>query len=123
MKVNWPGNMSGGKLTIQDLDGFKNALAINIPYTLPVTITVEVARITKRSKSTAYLFGVLYKLISLETGYTTDEVHKLAKDQFNEGKTTTDLKPEQLSAYIDNVKSWAITMNITIPEREPCQTK
>ena len=72
----------------------------------------------KRNRSAeqnAYMWGVVYKLISDETGYTPDEVHQLMAERFlgyeKNGHTfvrsTTSLNTAEMEEYLSAVRMFA----------------
>ena len=74
----------------------------------------------KRNRSAeqnAYMWGVVYKLISDETGYTPDEVHQLMAERFlgyeKNGHTfvrsTTSLNTAEMEEYLSAVRMFAST--------------
>lgn len=78
---------------------------------------LEPVATTRTLKANAWLWGVVYKLIAEETGYTVDQVHEVMKqrhngerlvdpgtgEEFKIGKSTAKLTIEQFSDYIDAV--------------------
>jgi len=75
-----------------------------------------------------YLFGVVYKVISDETGYEPEEIHEIMKGKFgvqyttdfagevHEGiKSLSLYTKEELSSYIEKIIKWAGEHFITIP--------
>jgi len=83
----------------------------------PVSLTIEVFEETRRACQNRWLWGVLYKEIASETGYSVDDVHELMKIRHNSktvvdpgtgeevkiGLTTTTLKVGEFSIYIEKV--------------------
>lgn len=72
----------------------------------------------KRGRSTqqnAYMWGVVYNLISKHTGYTPDEVHQILAETFlsyeKDGRTfirsTTRLKTAEFEQYMEKCRRWA----------------
>jgi len=87
--------------------------------------------ISKRTNSmNAYLWGVVYKLISEETGYEDDQVHQLMKQNFGlreemqmgrensiVPKSTTKYTIEEMSEYWREITQWAAEfLKLQIPE-------
>lgn len=86
----------------------------------------ESLRTTQMNK---YLFGVVYKHIAEELGYSVEEVHELMKYKFLRDrkliageevdylKSTTNLTIEQFTDYWTKIKAWAKRfLNVDIPE-------
>jgi hypothetical protein len=72
-----------------------------------------------------YLWGVVYKMISDDTGYTPEEVHFLMKKQFLSYEkngveflnSTTKLKAVDFDTYIENIRRFAaMELSINIPD-------
>ena len=76
-----------------------------------------------------YLFGVVYKLISEETGYTDYEVHEIFKTLFLKkylriGKkeiriteSTTKLNTKEFESYCESIRMWCSSnLGFSIPE-------
>ena len=85
----------------------------------------------KRSLSqNNYAFGVVYKILSLELGYTVDEIHDIMKYKFlprtikigDESiivpTSTTQLDTSQMEDYLRQIREWASTLEpkIFIPK-------
>ena len=78
-----------------------------------------------RSKSqNNYMWGVVYDIISKETGYDQEEVHQLMGQQFlayekKEGcfiKSTTELNTKEMEIYLEKVRRFAsIELKCFIP--------
>jgi len=80
----------------------------------------------RSSQANRYLFGVVYKLIAQELGYSVDEIHDAMKAKFRsrEDLTTglvivrsTRTGSEDFWRYVDEVRHWAHTfLGVYIPE-------
>ena len=72
---------------------------------------------TRSQAQNSYMWGVVYKIISDETGYTPDECHQLMAKQFlayeSQGemfvKSTTRLNTKEMEDYLENVRRFATT--------------
>jgi methylaspartate ammonia-lyase len=69
------------------------------------------------------MWGVVYKILSDELGYTCDEIHEIMKAKFLKEwvtiktkdkaeevevvKSTTSLKTNEMEAYLDRIRQWA----------------
>jgi hypothetical protein len=71
-----------------------------------------------------YYHGVICKLISDHTGYTSDEVHQILAEQFlsyeKDGRTfvqsTTKLKTTEFESYMEDCRRWAsMELQVYIP--------
>jgi len=130
-KITWPAEIDGGKLSVPDEDGFKRALSCLAGRVL---ITVEYVKGKRSTRQNAYLWGVCYKLIAEHTGYSTEEIHEIAKLKFNLkkidlpneehyeiGGSTTEMDIQQFSTYTEDIRRWASEfLHVVIPE--PGQT-
>ena len=79
-----------------------------------------------------YLYGVVYKIIALETGYSIRDIESLMKLKFNPQEiadldgvvtvvpgNTRDFNTKQMKEYIDEIKDWALNdLNLFIPEAD-----
>lgn len=80
-----------------------------------------------------YLFGVIYKILSEELGYSVDEIHEICKMKFLSKttfvpttenyesikipKSTTELNTIEFEEYFSNIRQWAVMdLGIFIPE-------
>jgi hypothetical protein len=72
---------------------------------------------TRSQKQNAYMWGVVYKTMSLDTGYLPGEIHQLMGKKFlayeSQGemfvKSTTTLKTKGMEEYLENVRRFAST--------------
>jgi len=91
--------------------------------------TVEIVlRLPKKGRSTQqnrYYFGVVVRLVSESTGYTTDEAHDALRLMFLSDnsraiptiRSTTALSTKEFEEYIEKIKVWAAeTLNCYIPD-------
>ncbi len=72
-------------------------------------------KMTRSLKQNAYMWGVVYDIMSKETGYLPDECHQLMQKQFlkyeSQGewfvKSTTKLNTKDMEIYLENVRRFA----------------
>ncbi len=78
----------------------------------------------RSSQQNKYLWAVPYKIISDDTGYTTDEVHAFLAREFLKDRSgvietvrsTTDLSTMEFEEYTENIRRWgAETLKLNIP--------
>ena len=94
-------------------------------------LTIEKHKSSRTIQQNKYLWGVVYKMISDETGYTVEEAHELCKTLFikkhlDVGEkryvvigSTTELSTKEFTDYIENIKMWASKeLSLVIPEAE-----
>jgi len=98
-----------------------------------VRLTVEVRpkpRNMRSNEQNAYLFGVVYAILSEETGHEVDELHEICKIKFNGkivegekiGQSTTKLDSGQFTDYIERIRKWAaMDLGIHIPDPHTVQ--
>jgi len=86
-------------------------------------------------KQNRYYFGVVLKVISDDTGHTTDDLHAFFKTMFLKdkveikGKTyavvrgTSDLSTSEFVDYVKEVKMWvAQNLDIFVPDAKDVET-
>jgi hypothetical protein len=93
-----------------------------------VRVVVDKPKNKRSLKQNSFLWGVVYKLISEETGYNTDQIHALMKQMFGEKETvclgrvpisTTKYTVEQFSEYWEKIQRWAAEfLDLHIPDPE-----
>ena len=74
-------------------------------------------KMTRSQKQNAYMWGVVYKIIGDDIGYTTDEIHQEMGKKFlsyeKDGKifvkSTTTLNTKEMEEYLANVRRFATT--------------
>lgn len=94
-----------------------------------VEMKLEMFKEERTSRQTRYYFGVVVKMISEETGHSIDEIHDFLKTMFLKkfvvvGKkryvlvrSTTELKLDEMSKYIESCKRWAaMELSLSIPD-------
>ena len=84
----------------------------------------------KRSiQQNKYIWGVIYKIVSEESGYTDEEVHEIFKTLFLKRyvsigkkeiritKSTTELDTNEFNEYCESIRVWcSFNLNLNIPE-------
>ena len=73
------------------------------------------SKLTRSQKQNKYMWGVVYKTISNDLGYTADEIHQLMAEKFlsykKKGKTfvlsTTTLNTKEMEGYLEDVRRFA----------------
>ena len=84
----------------------------------------EKERNTRSIQQNKYYHGVVCKLISDHTGYTSEEVHQILAEQFlsyeKDGRkfvqSTTKLKTTEFEAYMEECRRWAsMELQVYIP--------
>jgi hypothetical protein len=87
-------------------------------------VTIKPYRPNRSNAQNAYMWGVVYKILSEETGYTEEEVHQLMTEMFlsytKNGKkfvkSTTKLKTVPMEDYLSKIRMWAsMELNCYIP--------
>lgn len=121
------GIINNGKVVLDEQDAYEGYLLTLEDKRIELVIKKEeIARTNQQSK---YLFGVVYQLISEETGYSKEEVHELMKSiylkdhkiindkRYTVIRSTHDLNTQEMTEYIENVKRFASTeLQLFIPE-------
>jgi len=83
-----------------------------------VWLDVRTERKPRSMDANSYLWGVVYKTISEETGYEIDEAHDLCKSMFlrpDDRYTTTMLDSARFSEYIERIRRFFSEKGIYIP--------
>ena len=81
---------------------------------------------TRSGKQRRYQWGVVYKIIGDELGYTDEEVHQLMCEQFLSYtkdfkqfvKSTTKLNTKEMEEYLEQVRKFAameLSINVPLP--------
>lgn len=82
---------------------------------------------SRTSQQNRYLWGICYKIIGDELGYTSEEVHEVMKNHFlsylKNGykftRSTTELTIGEFADYTRKVKDYALQeLNILIPDED-----
>lgn len=97
----------------------------------PCDLEIRPFEETRRGRANRFLWGVVYKLIAAESGYTTDDLHELFKLRHNSklvvdvvtgeekriGQSTASLSIADFSAYLERVMlDGAEVYGMTFPE-------
>jgi hypothetical protein len=120
------GIIKEGKLVLDDKPMFQtNLLSLE---GREVEIGVGPIRHDRSNNQNCYLWGVVYKMLSDETGHTADEIHEWGKITFNGenliiggkevrvGKSTAELDTVGFEDYCQNIRVWAQEeLNVRIP--------
>jgi hypothetical protein len=94
------------------------------------TVSISPFKKSRTNSQNSYLWGVVYKTISDQTGYSCDELHELFKNSFLPHKlitigdksvkitpSTTDLTTIEFEEFLELVKRYAAeTIGIFIPD-------
>lgn len=111
------GRMKDGQLLLDDKRSFEAKLA-KLPDG-PIVLRVEPGDETRTLVANRYYMGIVLKAIAEHTGSTTDELHKVYKDEFNGGKSTTVLSQQAFLDYVEMVRRHAAEFHgIAIPDAE-----
>lgn len=123
----WFGTTQEGNLQIKDREAFKTYLK-GIQGEIEVSVS---KRKGKRSDAqNRYLWGVVYKLLSTETGYKDEEIHELMLEKFAPRrymelggtkekvvKRSSKMDKIEFMDYVESIKQWsAETLNLYIPD-------
>lgn len=132
-KPFFKGKIESGNLHITRSREFKNY--IKKFEGKEIVLTIEPKSSVRTLAQNSYLWGVVYKIISDYTGFTTQEIHEVCKKKFlyyekmhkNKSygftKSTTGLNKMNFSDYIERIKVFAAeTFNLNIPSPEDIET-
>jgi hypothetical protein len=127
------GSVSSGRLLIRNLTQMERALARFRDG--EVRISIERRHANRSQAQNRYWWGVCVELVSEHTGYTSDEVHELAKQmflpkklalcdgngevkgEFVVGGTTTTLNKIEFGEFVESFRRWAAeTLDVMIPD-------
>ena len=75
------GKVEHGKMILYDQSAFD--IWIAGLEGKPITARIEISRNDRTNNQNAYLWGVVYKVISDTFGWTDDDVHEFCKNKFN----------------------------------------
>lgn len=122
------GKIKGGQVV---LDNYNHVLeSINKYEGKAVAIEID-PRGIRTLKQNKYLWGVVYKLLSIASGYTPEEVHQMFAGKFlayqRRGqrfvRSTTDLKKLEFSEYTEKIKQYSSESEalgyLNIPDPDP----
>ena len=111
-----------GKVVFYNVDMF-NGYLISLEGK-DVDVIVKKHKKTRSLPQNAYYFGVVVKLVSEETGFTSDEAHVALKMLFLQDRTreiptlrsTTSLSTTDFENYLEQIRVWAAQeLNCVIP--------
>lgn len=100
-----------------------------------VQISIEKRKKKRTGKQNDYLWGGIYKTISLDTGHTVNELHNIFGSMFlsyqfefngkliPRVKSTTELTTVELSDYIRDITIEVANMGITLPTSDEWEQK
>lgn len=115
-------SIKNAKVVFNDIQRFNDFL-----FTLNdknIEIIVRLPRKDRSNPQNKFMWGVVYKLISEATGYTTDEVHDAMRMMFLKDedrdiptlKSTTSLTIVQMNEYWEKIQQFAAEkLNLQIP--------
>lgn len=85
-----------------------------------VSLRIAPPKKVRSVQANKFLWGVVYKSISQHTGYTTEEVHDLCRNEFlprkfikigtkehQQRKSTAELSVAEFQEYLSRVEAWA----------------
>jgi hypothetical protein len=93
-----------------------------------IEITIDKIKSTRSQQQNRYYWGGVVKILSVELGYTSEEIHDLLKLKFLKRnivigveeevivKSTTELTKSEFMDYIASIQQWASELNIIIPD-------
>jgi hypothetical protein len=117
------GKIIGGKLKVYQKE-FMEIWIASIPEGSEVKVLISRAKKNRSNPQNNYLRGVVYPLISENTGYTNEEVHDAMKYKFLmtedsplvRVRSTASLSTIEFEAYLEQIKTWASSeLGIVIP--------
>lgn len=91
------------------------------------SVEIKIEENSRTQQQNRYMWGVVYKIVSQETGYTVNEVHEVFKQKFltytKKGhkftKSTTELSTKEFGEYLDQVINYAQSeLGYIIPDPE-----
>ena len=93
-----------------------------------VEVVVRKERSERSNNQNKYYWGVVLQLLSDHTGYTTEEMHCICKQQFllihgqfDYVKSTTKLNTVEFEEYLDKIKNWSAVLGVNIPNPNECE--
>ncbi len=127
------GSIKGGRLFIRNRRSFNEDLR-RFKDDTEVEIEVRPLRATRSRQANAYLWGVVYALLSDYTGHTPMELHDFFKQKFipvdvvladrngevkYEGKipgSTRSMKVDQFYEFVERIRAFAAELGCIIPD-------
>ncbi len=127
MNKIWCGQIDFGHIKIDNIDDFN--LYLKTLEGKRVDVIIRKYRKNRTENANRYLWGVVYKLIADELGYSTDEIHALLKGMFLKKavfikqkrydviRSTANLTTDEFSEYIESCKRFASQeLSVMIPD-------
>ncbi len=111
-----------GKVVFNNVDNFNHYL-LSLE-SKDVEVIVRKWQKTRSNEQNAYMWGVVYQLISETTGYTPDEVHDAMRVMFLMDRSrniptlrsTTQLTTVEMENYLESIRQWAaVELSCVIP--------
>ena len=110
-RMKFAGKIKQGKLTLDDLFGFKDYLRL---IEGDVHLEIKPAEKVRSPQQNAY-YRVIIRILAKELGYTEEEMHKVIKEKY-EIESTKQLSKEEFTELLEKIKRWAsIDMGIVLP--------
>jgi hypothetical protein len=124
MDIIHKGIVKLGKIEFKDQDRFDKCLLGLAGQ--EVEVIVRKPKRQRSNNQNAYMWGVVYQLISETTGYTPDEVHSAMGLMFLLDrsrnipivKSTTSLSTVEMENYLESIRQWAakdLSCSIPLP--------
>ena len=123
------GKVKENKLVLDEEDVF--SLWLGGLQDKEVEVIVRAKKSKRSTQANRYLWGVVYKIIGDEIGYTAEEIHQLCKSMFLKKHldvkekrytvvgSTASLNTAEFTHFTKNVKDWASQeLGTFIPEAE-----
>ena len=127
------GKVESGKLILWNPEDFKRHYQTFEGK--PIQLSIQRAINKRTTQQNKYLWGIVYKVLSKETGHEPEELHEFFKLKFNPqfiqvlNKTTGEADEEMISGstrkmdiqdfieFVDKIQHWAITfLDVIIPD-------
>lgn len=96
-----------------------------------ITVTIERYKKKRSDNQNRYMWGVVYKLISVHTGYTPEEVNEAMKWKFlrihkdnlpDTVKSSKFTNSAEFEEYMENIRRWAsVYLGLYIPLPNECE--
>jgi hypothetical protein len=125
--IKFFGIVKGGRVYLDNQDQYEAHL-----HTLDekrIELIVQKEQKERTNQQSKYLFGVVYQLISEETGYSKEEVHEMMKSiylkdnkvvnnkRYTVIRSTSSLTTVEMVEYIENIKRWSSSeLGLNIPD-------
>ena len=118
-RMKFAGKIKQGKLTLDDLFGFKDYLRL---IEGDVHLEIKPAEKVRSPQQNAY-YRVIIRILSKELGYTEAEMHDTIKQKYDI-ESTKQLSKEEFTELLEQIKRWAVMdMGIVLPNaKQPHQS-